>query len=67
MFDTGNHGKAVSQLLKEFVIIKKKKRFSLSRARMEYRLCMNNISGAARTNKTTKMELQAKIVNGLNC
>ena len=25
MFDTGNHGKAVSQFLKEFVIIKKKK------------------------------------------
>ena len=34
---------------------------------MKYRLCMNNISGAARTNKTTKIECQAKIVSGLNC
>ena len=33
-------------MLKEFVIIKEKKRFSLSGGRMKYRLCMNNISGA---------------------
>ena len=33
---------------------------------MKYRLWANNIIGAARTNKTTKMEPQAKIVNGLN-
>ena len=34
---------------------------------MKYGLCMSNISGTARTNKTTKMERQAKIVSGLNC
>ena len=33
---------------------------------MKY-LCMNNISGAVITNKTTKTQPQAKKVNGLNC
>ena len=45
---------------------KREKNISLFGARLKYRLCMNNISGAARTNKTTKTEPQAKIVRGLN-
>ena len=34
---------------------------------MKYRLWINNISSAARTNKATKTEPQAKIANDLNC
>ena len=44
MFDTGNHGNAVQQLLKQFVIIKENKNISLCGAGVKYRLSMNNQS-----------------------
>ena len=36
MFDTGNHGHAVYQLLKQFVIIKENKNIRLSGTRVKY-------------------------------
>ena len=60
MCDTGNHGHAVYQLLKQFVIIKENKNINLSGTRVKYCLWMNNINGAARTNKQLRWSPKQK-------